>query len=90
MTNIAEMFNNPLMQRAQTMASLQGSFLRLVLVLLTHTFYRLRVHGRENVPQEGGVLLTPNHPGFLSAAHTAEDVKEVVRVADEVLREMAG
>jgi glutamate-1-semialdehyde 2,1-aminomutase len=37
-----------------------------------------------------GVLLTPNHPGFLSAAHTAEDVKEVVRVADEVLREMAG
>jgi glutamate-1-semialdehyde aminotransferase len=36
------------------------------------------------------VLLTPNHPGFLSAAHTAEDVKEVVRVADEVLREMAG
>jgi len=36
-----------------------------------------------------GVLLTPNHPGFLSAAHTADDVKEVLRVADEVLREMA-
>jgi glutamate-1-semialdehyde 2,1-aminomutase len=36
-----------------------------------------------------GILLTPHHPGFLSAAHTAEDVKEVLRVADEVLREMA-
>jgi glutamate-1-semialdehyde aminotransferase len=36
-----------------------------------------------------GVLLTPNHPGLLSAAHSAEDVKEVIRVADEVMREMA-
>jgi glutamate-1-semialdehyde aminotransferase len=36
-----------------------------------------------------GILLTPHHPGFLSAAHTAEDLKEVLRVADEVLREMA-
>jgi glutamate-1-semialdehyde 2,1-aminomutase len=36
-----------------------------------------------------GILLTPHHPGFLSAAHTAEDVREVLRVADEVLREMA-
>jgi len=36
-----------------------------------------------------GILLTPHHPGFLSAAHTADDVKEVLRVADEVLREMA-
>ena len=31
MTNIAEMMNNPLMQRAQSTTSLQGSFLRLVL-----------------------------------------------------------
>ncbi len=37
-----------------------------------------------------GVLLTPAHPGFLSAAHTGEDVREIIRVADEVLREMAG
>jgi glutamate-1-semialdehyde aminotransferase len=37
-----------------------------------------------------GVLLTPNHPGFLSAAHTTDDVREVIRVADEVLGEMAG
>ncbi len=36
-----------------------------------------------------GVLLTPNHPGFLSAAHTADDVRDVIRVADEVLAEMA-
>lgn len=37
-----------------------------------------------------GVLLTPNHPGFLSAAHTGDDVREVLRVVDEVLGEMAG
>jgi acyl-[acyl-carrier-protein]-phospholipid O-acyltransferase / long-chain-fatty-acid--[acyl-carrier-protein] ligase len=44
---------------------LPEAFLRLVLVLLTHTFYRLRVHGREHVPQEGGALLTPNHVTFV-------------------------
>ena len=27
-----------------------------------------------------GVLLTPHHPGVLCAAHTADDVKEVLRV----------
>lgn len=43
------------------------AFLRLVLVLLTHTFYRLRIHGREHVPQEGGALLTPNHVSFVDA-----------------------
>jgi glutamate-1-semialdehyde 2,1-aminomutase len=36
-----------------------------------------------------GVLLTPHHPGFLSAAHTADDVREVLRVVDEVMGEMA-
>ena len=44
------------------------AFLRLVLVLTTHTLYRLRIHGRENVPQEGGALLTPNHVTFVDAA----------------------
>lgn len=36
-----------------------------------------------------GVLLPPAHPGFLSASHTAADVDEILRVAGEVLREMA-
>jgi acyl-[acyl-carrier-protein]-phospholipid O-acyltransferase/long-chain-fatty-acid--[acyl-carrier-protein] ligase len=44
---------------------LPDAFLRLVLVLLTHTFYRLRVVGREHVPERGGALLVPNHVSFI-------------------------
>ena len=36
-----------------------------------------------------GVLLPPAHPGFLSTAHSEADVDEVLRVAGDVLREMA-
>ncbi|MET0153379.1 MAG: aminotransferase class III-fold pyridoxal phosphate-dependent enzyme [Candidatus Binatia bacterium] len=36
-----------------------------------------------------GVLLPPAHPGFLSIAHSEGDVDEVLRVASDVLREMA-
>jgi acyl-[acyl-carrier-protein]-phospholipid O-acyltransferase/long-chain-fatty-acid--[acyl-carrier-protein] ligase len=43
---------------------LPTAFLRLVLILLTHTFYRLKVTGRENVPGEGGALLVANHVSF--------------------------
>jgi acyl-[acyl-carrier-protein]-phospholipid O-acyltransferase/long-chain-fatty-acid--[acyl-carrier-protein] ligase len=41
------------------------AFLRLVLVLLTHTFYRLTVVRREHVPERGGALLVPNHVAFV-------------------------
>ena len=44
---------------------LPDAFLRLVLVLLTHTFYRLQVVGREHVPERGGALLVPNHVSFI-------------------------
>ena len=46
---------------------LPEALVRLILVLLTHTFYRLRVIGRENVPLEGGALLAPNHVTFVDA-----------------------
>jgi len=36
-----------------------------------------------------GVLLPPAHPGFLSTAHGEAEVDEVLRVAGDVLREMA-
>lgn len=36
------------------------------------------------------IPFTPAHPGFLSAAHSAEDAREVIRVAAEAPREMAG
>ena len=39
--------------------------LRLLLVLATHSLYRLRVVGRERVPEQGGALLVPNHVSFI-------------------------
>ena len=39
--------------------------LRLLLVLATHSLYRLRVVGREKVPEQGGALLVPNHVSFI-------------------------
>jgi len=45
---------------------LAGEFLvRLVLLTLTHTLYRLRVTGRENLPERGGALLVANHVSFV-------------------------
>jgi len=40
------------------------AFVRLVLFLLTHSIYRLKVVGRSNVPEKGGALLVPNHVSF--------------------------
>ena len=44
---------------------LPDTFIRLVLVLLTHTVYRLRIVGEHHVPQSGGALLVPNHVSFI-------------------------
>ncbi|MSR62495.1 MAG: MFS transporter [Planctomycetes bacterium] len=40
---------------------LPEALLRLALIILTRTLYRLRVVGRANLPEMGGVLLAPNH-----------------------------
>src|SRR5205085_1259036 len=53
---------------------------RLVLVLLTHTFYRVRVIGRENVPQEGGALLIPNHVSFVDGLFLLAAVDRPIRM----------
>jgi len=39
---------------------LQAS-LRFLVWLLSKTVYRIRVHGSENIPAEGGAILLPNH-----------------------------
>ena len=46
---------------------LPDALLRLGLILVTHSVYRLKILGRENVPAEGGVLLAPNHVSFVDA-----------------------
>ena len=33
--------------------------------LVTHTFYRIRLYQRENLPEHGGALLVPNHISWL-------------------------
>ncbi len=44
---------------------LPDALLRLLLVLATHTFYKLKIIGRENIPEKGGALLIPNHVSFV-------------------------
>jgi acyl-[acyl-carrier-protein]-phospholipid O-acyltransferase / long-chain-fatty-acid--[acyl-carrier-protein] ligase len=60
-------------------------FLRLVLVILTNTLYRLRIVGQEHVPQSGGALLVPNHmsfvDGFLLMASIDRPIRFVVDAA---------
>lgn len=46
---------------------LPDALLRLILWLLTHSVYRIRVLGRENIPQRGGALFVVNHMSFVDA-----------------------
>src|SRR6202522_2050305 len=41
--------------------------IRVIVWLLTHTIYRLRVIGRENFPRTGGALLVSNHMSLVDA-----------------------
>ena len=44
---------------------LPGPTVRFLVWLLSHTVYRVRVRGRENLPGEGGALLVANHVSWL-------------------------
>ncbi len=46
---------------------LPDSLLRLFVWFFTHTIYRLRVEGRENIPEKGGALFVCNHVSFVDA-----------------------
>ncbi len=56
--------------------------IRLIFVILTHTFYRLTIVGEENVPREGGALIVPNHVSFIDSflvmASTHRQVRFIV------------
>ena len=43
-------------------------FGRLILFLVTHTIYRVKVLGRDNFPEKTGALLVCNHMSFVDAA----------------------
>ena len=46
---------------------LPDSLVRLVLWIATHSVYRIRVEGRDNIPETGGALFVANHMSFVDA-----------------------
>jgi acyl-[acyl-carrier-protein]-phospholipid O-acyltransferase/long-chain-fatty-acid--[acyl-carrier-protein] ligase len=50
-----------------TVIILPDFLVRLILVLLTRTIYRIRTHGEENVPAEGPALIVSNHVSWADA-----------------------
>jgi acyl-[acyl-carrier-protein]-phospholipid O-acyltransferase / long-chain-fatty-acid--[acyl-carrier-protein] ligase len=46
---------------------LPDSLLRLALWMLTHSLYRIRVEGRDNIPEKGGALFVSNHMSWVDA-----------------------
>ncbi len=55
------------------------TFLRMALFLCTHTLYRLRVVGRDHVPERGGALLLPNHVSFVDGLLLLASVDRPIR-----------
>src|SRR5262249_45243921 len=55
------------------------AFFRFLLIGLAHTLYRVRVIGRENVPEQGGALLVPNHVSFADGLFLFASVDRPIR-----------
>ncbi|HWX55834.1 MAG TPA: acyl-[ACP]--phospholipid O-acyltransferase [Verrucomicrobiae bacterium] len=54
-------------------------FLRLLLWMLTHTVYSIKIIGRDNIPERGGALFVSNHMSFV-------DVLLLVSATDRPIR----
>src|SRR5215469_11901448 len=54
-------------------------FLRLLLFFLTHTIYRIRVIGRDNIPEKGGALFVSNHMSFVDVLLLLASVDRPIR-----------
>jgi len=53
--------------------------IRFTLWMTTHVFYRIRIVGRENIPQKGRALLVANHVSFIDGFLVASCVQRFVR-----------
>lgn len=63
---------------------LAADFIRLIGLAVIRTIYRIKVSGASNVPDEGGVLLLPNHVTFADAFYlTAACPRRVRFVMDQ-------
>ncbi|MDH3443490.1 MAG: acyl-[ACP]--phospholipid O-acyltransferase [Deltaproteobacteria bacterium] len=52
---------------------------RFILWLLTHTFYRIRVVGQDNIPHHGPALLVSNHVSFVDAILIGASMPRFIR-----------
>lgn len=52
---------------------------RFFLWLMTHTIYRLRVIGAENIPAQGGALIVPNHVSFMDGCLVTVSCSRLIR-----------
>jgi len=66
-----------------------GSLSLGVLHVLTRTYLRLRVEGREHLPEQGGFLICPNHESFLDGPILMSALPAAVRVQTFALAEAA-
>ncbi len=55
------------------------AFFRFLLIGLAHTIYRVRVIGRDNVPEQGGALLVPNHVSFADGLFLIASIARPIR-----------
>ena len=61
---------------------LPDALLRFVLWLLTRTFYRIRVDGRDNIPEKGGALFVCNHASWMDAMLLLASTDRQIRFLD--------
>jgi acyl-[acyl-carrier-protein]-phospholipid O-acyltransferase / long-chain-fatty-acid--[acyl-carrier-protein] ligase len=54
-------------------------FVRFILWVLTHTLYRIRIVGQENIPLEGPALLVSNHVSFVDALLIGASIPRFIR-----------
>lgn len=59
--------------------ALPDFLLRFVLWMLTHTLYKIKVVGEENIPYRGGALLVSNHMSFADALLVGASVHRFIR-----------
>jgi acyl-[acyl-carrier-protein]-phospholipid O-acyltransferase / long-chain-fatty-acid--[acyl-carrier-protein] ligase len=54
-------------------------FVRFILWVLTHTLYRIRIVGQENIPLQGPALLVSNHVSFVDALLIGASIPRFIR-----------
>src|SRR4030095_4195267 len=54
-------------------------FVRFILWVLTHTLYRIRIVGQENIPLHGPALLISNHVSFVDALLIGASIPRFIR-----------